>query len=194
VVLDTYPRPARFARWLGVLAVSGVVVTAIAWMEKLAGFRSAVFAFNLHFILMTGAVLVDKLLVPQLTARRFDVSPRELSIYRRLGVITFMRMLQRIGWAAAMRDRKVFDGSRRTLAAYERATRHGENAHAWLFLIAFAPTAWALVRGWWDAALWIGSMSVVFHLYPVMLQRTQRARLTALLNRTVARSAGTSSA
>ena len=82
-----------------------------------------------------------------------------------------------------MRDATVFDGTRRTLASYERATRHGENAHAWLFAIALVPTAWALAHGWWDAAFWITSMSVAFHVYPIMLQRTQRARLVALLDR-----------
>ena len=103
-----------------------------------------------------------------------------------IGVIAFMRLLRRIGWVAVTRDRKVFDGTRRTLASYGKATRHGENAHAWLFLITMAPTAWAITRGWCDAAFWIGSMSVVFHLYPVMLQRTQRARLAEILRRAAA--------
>ncbi len=96
-----------------------------------------------------------------------------------------MRPLRRIGWEAANHDRSVFDGTRRTVAAYEQATRHSENSHAWLFLIALAPTAWAMAHGWWDAAVWIGSMSAAFHVYPIMLQRTQRARVAAILNRIV---------
>lgn len=181
------PRPASRTRWLGALGIASLVGAAIYLSERLLGFRSAVFAFNLHFILMAGAVLVDKLLAPQLTARRFKVSPGEVRVYHRLGVIAFLRLLRRIGWVAVNRDRNVFDGTRRTLSAYERATRHGENSHAWLFLITLAPTAWALAKGWWDAAFWIGSFSVVLHVYPIMLQRTQRARLASILDRIVAR-------
>ena len=175
--------PRRAARWLGVLGVALLVGASAYFLERLLGFRSPAFAFTLHFVLMTGAVYVDMLLAPQLSSRRFEVSARELRIYRSFGVVGFMRLLQRIGWHKAMRDPKVFDGTRRTLASYEHATRHGENAHAWLFAIVLLPTAWAVAHGWWDAAFWLTSMSVVFHAYPVMLQRTQRARLLALLGR-----------
>jgi hypothetical protein len=177
------PSTKRSARWLGALGVAGLAVASIYFLELLLGFRSPVFAFTMHFTLMTGAVYMDILLAPKLTSRRFDVSPREIRIYRRLGVVVFMRLLQRIGWHRAMRDPKVFDGTRRTLASYERATRYGENAHAWIFAVVLAPTAWAIAHGWWDAAFWLSSMSVVLHVYPVMLQRTQRARLVELLGR-----------
>jgi len=170
-------------RRLGALGVVLLAGACIWFLERLLGMRSPAFAFTMHFVLMAAAVGVDSLLAPQLASRRFEVSAREVRIYRRLGVVAFMRILQRIGWHRAMRDPAVFDGTRRTLASYERATRHGENAHTWLFVIALAPTAWALAHGWWDAAFWIFSMNVAFHLYPVMLQRTQRARLLALLRR-----------
>ena len=170
-------------RRLGALGVVLLAGAAVWFLERLLGFRSPTFAFTMHFSLMAGAVYVNLLLAPELASRRFEVSDREIRVYRALGVIAFMRLLRRIGWTAALRDRKVFDGTRRTLASYERATRHGENAHAWLFGIALAPIAFAVARGWWDAAFWIGSMNVVFHAYPVMLQRVQRARLLALLDR-----------
>jgi len=165
------------------LGVAFLALAAIVFLERFLGFRSPMFAFTMHFILMGAAATIDQLLAPRLDSRRFDVSARELRLYRRLGVFAFMRLLRKIGWTAAIRDRKVFDGTRRTIASYEQATRHGENAHAWLFAIVLAPIAWAIARGWWDAALWIGSMNVAFHLYPIMLQRTQRARLVALLRR-----------
>jgi hypothetical protein len=165
------------ARWLGVAAVvlgTGVLVWGCA---RLFEFRSALFAFELHFVLMAGASLLDTLLAPALDSPRFDVSGSEVRVYRRLGVFVFMRALRAIGWTAATRDRKVFDGTRATLASYERATRHGENAHAWIFVVVLAPVAWAVVHGWWDAVGWLGSMNVLFHVYPIMLQRAQRVRL-----------------
>ncbi len=171
------------ARTMGVLAVAVAVVLAIGWMERLLGFRSPVFALNLHFLLMTGAVFADKLWAPKLASPRFEVSDREVRLYRRLGVVGFMRLLRRIGWTAANRDPTVFDGTRRTVPSYERATRHGENAHTWLFLIGLGPVAWSIAHRWWDATFWFSTMNVVLHLYPVMLQRTQRARLSALVVR-----------
>jgi hypothetical protein len=152
-------------------------------MARLLGFRSAIFALNLHFALMTAADLASRLVEPRLRGRRFRVSPWEVAFYRRLGVRGFMRILRRIGWTAAVRHPGMFDGTRRTLASYERATRVGENAHACILLIVLVPIGWALARGWLDAAFWIGSQSVLFHVYPVMLQRYQRARLTTLLER-----------
>ena len=175
------------ARWLGVAAVL-VGTAAVLWgCARLFAFRSAIFAFEIHFVLMATASLLDKLLAPALDSPRFDVSDREVRVYRRFGVVAFMRFLRAIGWTAALRDRSVFDGSRATLASYERATRHGENAHAWIFVVVLAPVAWAAAHGWWDAVLWLGSMNVLFHAYPVMLQRTQRARLRQLLARAALR-------
>ena len=177
------PHETRLARWLGALSVAAGVAAGLVFLGRVTGFRSFVFAFELHFLLMFAASLIDVLLAPELDSPRFDVAPREVALYRRLGVIGFMRLLQRIGWTGALRDPKVFDGTRATLASYERATRHGENNHIWLFLLVLAPLSWAVVRGWWDAALYLGSMNVVFHLYPILLQRTQRARLRGLLER-----------
>ncbi|TAJ24499.1 MAG: hypothetical protein EPO68_01330 [Planctomycetota bacterium] len=171
---------------LGVAAVACAAAAVTWWFAHALGVRSALFAFELHFVLMAAASLVDKLLAPQLDARRFEVSPREVRIYHRLGVRQFMRLLQGIGWTRALRDRRVFDGTRATLSSYARETRHGENAHAWIFLIVLVPIGWAVARGWWDAVLWLGSMNVVFHVYPIMLQRAQRVRLERLLARAVA--------
>lgn len=181
---DTSNHSSRHAlRWLGVAATVLAALAAIVVLARIAGVRTPVFAFNLHFILMAAAAIVDKLVDPTLDGRRFVVSPAEERLYRRLGALVFMQLLRRIGWEAAMRDRKRFDGTRRTLHAYEQATRHGENAHLWLFVIVLAPIAWAAARGWWDAVCWMGSMSVVFHVYPILLQRTQRFRLTRMLVR-----------
>jgi hypothetical protein len=172
------------ARWLAMLGIGGLTVGWIVLMARLLGFRSAFFALNLHFALMGAADLASRILAPRLQGRRFRVSPWEVALYRKLGVPGFMRILRRIGWTAAVRQPGMFDGTRGTLASYERATRVGETNHAGILLIVLVPLGWALARGWLDAAFWIGSQSVLFHVYPIFLQRYQRARLTALLERT----------
>jgi len=181
---DEAPRePGSIGTWFGLVATllvgGGVLVLCAAGI----GVRSALFAFELHFVAMAVAVLLDKLIAPELRGPRFDVRAGEVRIFELLGVRVFQRFLNAIGWNRLLRDPRVFDGTRATLASYERATRHGENAHAWIFVVMLAPIGAALLRGWWDAALWIGSMSVLFHAYPVMLQRTMRVRLRELLAR-----------
>ncbi len=168
-------------RWLGVAAILLGTVAVLWVLLRLFEFRGALFAFELHFTLMATASLLDKLLAPDLQSPYFDVSEREVRVYRSLGVLGFMRGLRAIGWTAALRDKEVFDGTRATLASYERATRHGEHAHTWIFVCVLAPIGWAAAHGWWDAVFWLGSMNVLFHAYPVMLQRFQRARLRHLI-------------
>lgn len=174
---------SRAMRWLLTFAIVIPALLLIALVGWLFGVRGFAFALDLHFIAMGAAAAIDQVWQPRLASPRFDVSPRELVIYRRLGVPGFMRLLQRIGWTRAMRDPEVFDGTRGTLASYEQATRRGEHAHLWLFVLVLAPMLWAAVQGWWDAFVWLGVMNILFHAYPVMLQRYQRARLRALLRR-----------
>lgn len=172
---------SRTLRRLGVLLVVLLACAAIGFFARAVGVRNGFFAFELHFVLMAAGDAINRLLRPRLDGPRFEVSAAEVRLYGKLGVRAFMRGLRGVGWTALVRNRKVFDGTRRTLATYERATRESENAHMWLFAVSLLPIGWTLAQGWWDATAWIASMSVLFHVYPVLLQRTQRARLASLL-------------
>jgi hypothetical protein len=172
--------PLAWAGALGVCAAGGAL---IAFFARVMGLASPLFAFNAHFVGMACAVYVDMLLVPRLDARWFEVSPREVRVYRALGALGFMRLLRAIGWERAMRIGQTFEMKRATLADYERATRHGENAHALLFVATLVGALGLAAAGEVAGALWLVGMGVVFHVYPVMLQRTQRARLQPLLAR-----------
>lgn len=174
------PPLMRWSMTVGVVLAALLLIALFGWWM---GVRSFAFAFNLHFLAMGAASVLGQLWRPRLESRRFDVSARELRVYRRLGVVGFMHLLKRIGWTRLMRDPTVFDGTRATLASYEYATRRGEHAHTLLFVLVLAPMLWAAIQGWWDAFVWLGSMNVGFHLYPVMLQRFQRARLRAAIGR-----------
>lgn len=159
-------------------------------LARMQGFRSPLFAVSLHFTCMGAATWVDGLLAPSLDGRRFDVAPWEPRLYARLGVHAFRRGLRRIGWTRLLRDERIFDGRRRTLASYEAATRRGENGHSWILAFALVPVGGAALQGWWDAVAWIGGLCIPLHVYPILLQRTQRARLLALLRRSGASPVG----
>ncbi|MDF1838777.1 MAG: hypothetical protein P1V35_12975 [Planctomycetota bacterium] len=169
--------------WLGACAVLLASGGYLWYALRIFHLDSFYFAFQLHFVLMFVASNLDQLFQPKLNSAWFDVGPTELKLYRRLGVIQFMRLLQAIGWTRLMKDETVFDGTRATLASYEKATRHGENCHLWLFILVLTPMAWAANLGLWQGVLWMGSMNIFFHLFPCMLQRTQRVRLQRCIQR-----------
>jgi hypothetical protein len=169
--------------WAGALGVCALGAALIAFFARLLGLGSPLFAVEFHFVGMACAVYVDKLLAPRLDGRRFEVSAREALVYRALGARLFMRTLRAIGWEAALRLGNPFVLARATLRDYEHATRQGENAHALLFLLTIAVVAAAALRGQLGAAPWLLGTGVLFHVYPVLLQRTQRARLQPLLRR-----------
>lgn len=177
--------PLAWAGSFGVCAAGGAL---IAFFARVMGLASPLFAFNAHFVGMACAVYVDMLLVPRLDARWFEVSPREVRVYRALGALGFMRLLRAIGWERSMRIGQKFQMRRATLGDYERATRHGENAHAILFVVTLVAALGLGIAGEVAGVLWLVGMGVVFHVYPVLLQRTQRARLKPLLARCAAAS------
>lgn len=178
------PSPKRLPRPLAWTAAAGVCALGaalLAFFARLFGVDSPMYAIEFHFVGMACAVWVDQLLAPRLDGDRFRVSEREVRVYRALGAVGFMHLLRAIGWEAAMRKGRSFRLERSTLRDYDHATRQGENAHGLLFLLTVVVAALALAAGHAAAAAWLAGTGVVFHVYPVMLQRTQRARLQPLL-------------
>jgi len=178
--------PSARAPWTAIGAVVVLTASVVAVFARVLGLGSALFALEFHFVLMTGAYFVGKLAAPRLAGRRFEVSAAEVRLYERLGVHAFRKLLRRSGWTAAMRDARVFDGTRRTLASYEYATRAGENAHLAIFVLAVGMALLALFTGEPGGALWLVGLGIPLHVYPILLQRTQRARLLGLLARQAA--------
>ena len=183
------PNPENPPTKLSAKTLLGAVVllaacTAYLWfIVGVFSLDSFGFAFQLHFVLMFAAANLDQMFKPTLNSPRFRVRPGELKLYRGLGVIQFMRLLQVIGWTRLMNDKSVFDGTRATLGSYEEGTRHGENCHLWIFIVVLAPMAWASSQGMWRGVLWMGALNIFLHLYPCMLQRTQRVRLQRCMQR-----------
>lgn len=74
-----------------------------------------------------------------------------------------------------------FDGRRASLAAYEQATREAEFSHLLLGGIGTGLVLAAAARRAWGAAGWLLGANLFFQVYPVLLQRTMRARVERLL-------------
>jgi thiosulfate reductase cytochrome b subunit len=73
------------------------------------------------------------------------------------------------------------------LHGLERGIREAETDHAIAFLVMVVITIQAAINAWWALASWLLLTNVVANLYPIMLQRHNRARLLPVLERLGAR-------
>ncbi|WP_102125990.1 hypothetical protein [Deinococcus planocerae] len=166
--------------WAGVfLGLAGV--TGAAWLTgRVVGFRGLPFALTAHVLLMRWALYVLRAVPVRPPERWYRVRPWEPGLYRRLGVLGYRRLLRRVGWERFRRGATGFDGRRASLPAYERATREAEFSHLLLAGLGTGLVAGAVARRAWNAAGWLLGANLFFQVYPVMLQRTMRARLERL--------------
>lgn len=150
---------------------------AAALVGHVTGWRRPFVAVILHAGLMRWAVDALPAVHPELAHRAFRVRPWEAVVYRRLGAYRYMRLLRLLGWERFRKQAVGFTGRRSALARLERATREAETNHALLGSLGLVLAGLAARRRWWDAALWQVILSAGLHAYPIMLQRTLRARL-----------------
>jgi hypothetical protein len=166
-------------RLAGVGIVGGAAVVAVCWAVGAAfGFDTFVVAWTAHFTLMAWmAALVDAAR-PALRGGWYRVRPWEPRVYRLLGVGGYRRLLRAVGWERL--NRRPFDGTRASLAALDRATRSSEVAHLILAAIGAGLVVVAAAFRAWHAFGWLLALDVVLHVYPVLLQRTVRFRVSRL--------------
>jgi len=163
--------------------VAAVVVGAAGATGAVLGFDTFAFAWVLHFGLMAVAAAVMPVLRPRLAGPWFRVRPWEPSLHRRLGVWVFMRGLRRVGWERAMRGSRAFDGTRSSLAGLDRDTRASESSHLVLAAVGTVLAAVAAGLGAWQAVGWLLALNLPLHVYPLLVQRTMRARVDRVRRR-----------
>lgn len=172
-----------------VAAGAGLVAAVARVTGEILGYRGPAFAWVVHFALMAWASPSVAALWPDPRGRFLRVHRWEPALYRRFGAGWYRRGLRALGWERLMASRRAFDGTRATLPALDRQTRTAEVAHTLLALVGWVLVAVAATFAAWDAVGWLTAANVVFHCYPIMLQRMLRARLAALRARAVGSSA-----
>ncbi|RZT87396.1 hypothetical protein EV383_4317 [Pseudonocardia sediminis] len=174
---------APVAARVAVLAASGLgVVTALSLVAVLAVPSGPVFALvaNLLVTLWVGAA-VDAY-SPAFGSRWFTVRTWEPALWRRLGVGVFGTALRVIGWERMVTRRRGFDATRSGLRSLDRHTRSSELCHLLVGSAGTVAVVVALLCRDVPAAVWFGGAVVVFHLYPVLLQRILRARISRVVD------------
>jgi hypothetical protein len=111
--------------------------------------------------------------------RPFEIDGR---LFRRLGVVTFKRLLftsriELLNFSARLSHGKS------GLRGLERGIRQAETDHAIAFLVMIAITIHAATNAWWALVSWLLLANVVANVYPIMLQRHNRARLLPVLEK-----------
>lgn len=102
-----------------------------------------------------------------------------------LGVGVFGSLLDVSGWNRhVLKPLRGFSGKRAGLLSLEQGVQASVVSHGVCFGIHVLLAALALFsRRPWSAALWMLLPGVVFHLYPVLLQRALMLRLQPLLDK-----------
>jgi hypothetical protein len=116
--------------------------------------------------------------------RRFEASGE---FYARLGVRFFRRFVPFGDYFNRFTRRTVPDfrvvRSPWDVARAERSGRFYERLHVSAFVFLLPPTCWGLVCGQYGFAAQLILFNVLINLYPALLQRYTRARLTTLAQR-----------
>jgi len=152
------------------------MLALLSWGQRGLGWHGFPLALVVQVGLMWWALYMLWAVPLPLRSGWFRVHSWEPLLYRRLGVYAYMRGLRAVGWERLRRGAQGFTGSRATLSRYERHTREAEFSHVLLGAINLL-----LLPGLQgDTAVWLLLTGLCFHAYPVMLQRTLRARLMRL--------------
>ena len=107
---------------------------------------------------------------------------RDGRLYRRLGVVTFKWLLFTSRIELLNVSARLSHG-RSGLHGLERGIRQAETDHAITLLVMVLVTAYAAMNAWWTLASWLLLVNVVANVYPIMLQRHNRARLLPVLEK-----------
>jgi hypothetical protein len=166
-----------------VVASATAVVVSLAvlvWAERAFGAASVWFAFLVVWVPMVAVGSLSRVVQVRLPNRYHELRrfERDGRVYERLGVRLAKSALRR-GPLAVFNPQLHLPAERTPaqLAHLAQRMRDAEASHAVLFVVMLAVVVDAAARGWWPAAALTLVFDVLMNLYPVMLQRYNRAKL-----------------
>ncbi len=175
-----------------VLVVSAVHLYLLKWVLDAYGFRSFTFALLSNCLIVSWVALAGQFVSFILGSRYYQIRhfEQEGQLYEKAGTGFFQMLVGRGPWAI-LNPTLRFHGKVAQLAELEKEMRKAEGGHLVAFIAVTLATVFAAVQGWLDVAGWLLLFNVPFNLYPVMLQRRNRARIHRILARLVGRSSAT---
>lgn len=174
------------------VAVTGVAIafveavsrTVVFGLFRYPGGAVLIYGLSMTLIWLTRHVVPFALPSPYYRLRPVELDGR---LYRALGVETFKWLLFKSRIEFLNVSVKLSHG-RSGIRGLERGTREAETDHAIVLLVMAAITIYAAGHAWWTLVGWLVLANVIANLYPIMLQRHNRARLRPMLEQLARRS------
>jgi hypothetical protein len=114
----------------------------------------------------------------------FVKSPKKLlRINKSIGVPFFQNFLLLTFWRSKKKQKEYFDGTKSGIGNWINESKKAEFGHLIPFIILTTLSIWSVYLGNYLLAVLTQLLNVLANLYPVLLQRTHRARIQRVFNR-----------
>ena len=163
-----------------------VVGYLIVWSLDAFGFRSPIFALLVNWLAMSWVAIASQAVYFPFPAKYYDIKTFERTgrVYEHLGIRLFKKVVRRGPLTVFSPTLRFPKGKTTSALRYlDHEMQKAETGHMFIFMLMLIVTGYALVMAWFDAVGWILAFNVIFNGYPVMLQRYNRIRLQALIQR-----------
>jgi hypothetical protein len=142
------------------------------------------FAISINFLFMIVFTLIFETLIPlnfsskYFMPKKFEKNGR---IYLFFGVKIYKNLLKLIGWEKIVRKDQTVKNKLESLVMFETWTKGPEVIHllSAIFVIIF--TIWIGFKFSISAIIWLVIGNIIFNIYPVMLQRYNRVKVSRLI-------------
>lgn len=106
-----------------------------------------------------------------------------VSFSRKIGIGIYQRFLLNTFWRNKDQRRAYFNGTKSGINHWIMESKKAEFGHLVPFILLFLLSVWSLLLGFWKMAFINLILNVLANFYPILLQRTHRARLIPILKR-----------
>jgi hypothetical protein len=168
---------------------TAVLVYLVGWTAEAFGIHSPLFAFLANWLVMAWVAVIGQVWEFRMPERyyRLRTFEHEGRSYEYLGVHWFKKLVRHgpfTIFAPTLRlQRKITELSGTELTRLEGEMCKTEAGHLAIGLIVILMAAYTAIRGWWDAAGWLLLFNIPLNIYPLLLQRYNRAKLQPLLEK-----------
>jgi hypothetical protein len=179
----------RLMRFAASIIVLAVTVLGCALITTAVPVDHWGFAIAVNFLFMACFTLIYGVLhSPAYSSAYFEARPCERGgdLYLWIGAPLFRTLLHVTGWHRLTWGRRPIGGTLEALQDFEYRTKGSELVHLFAAICVAAVTIWIGWRHSLRDTVWLVSFNVLLNVYPVLLQRYHRPRVTCLIQRKLA--------
>ena len=173
--------------WLHALLLLGallVFAVSFALLSQVLGLRSPWLVLLLMFDFLGLAKIAEPLIILRMPSALRSLRPweRDGTVYPRLGVLRFGRLLRRSP-LRYLNAAVYLDPQRKDLLQVRLRSESSEASHFWVAVLLMPYLLFAGFKGWWGVVAWFALAQVIVNVYPILHLRHIRGRLDRTLHR-----------